>query len=241
MPAGMSTSTAQVISRDSVALRAARSATLFSSTVGRKAVMAASGIVLFGFVFVHMVGNLQIFLGPAALNGYGALLRHAFHGAGLWIARLTLLGAAAAHTWAAASLTIENRAARPVRYRVTAHAASTYASRTMVWSGPILLLFVVYHLLHFTIGSVHPSFAEGDVYHNVVAGFQVAPVSLFYILSMLALGLHMQHGIWSMLQTLGLSHPRWNRLRLAFSTAATAVVVLGNCSIPIAVMTGLIR
>ena len=111
----------------------------------------------------------------------------------------------------------------------------------MVWSGPILALFVVYHLLHFTLGSAHPSFDEKDVYHNVVAGFRVVPVSLFYIVAMLALGLHMYHGIWSMLQTLGLSHPRWNRLRMAFSTGMSLIVVLGNISIPVAVLTGLVK
>jgi len=211
------------------------------SSVGRKAVMAASGLVLFGFVVAHMIGNLQVYLGRDVLNAYGLSLRALGHGAGLWIARLGLLGAVAAHIWSATSLTLQNRAARPVGYRERENLESTYASRTMRWSGVILLLFVVYHLMHFTFGNVHPSFREGDVYHNFIAGFQVPWVSAFYILAMLALGLHLWHGVWSMLQTVGLSHARYNHLRKAFATLITVVVVAGNISFPLAVLTGLIH
>ena len=218
-----------------------RVATLLGSSVGKKLVMAATGVVLFGFVIVHMAGNMQVYLGPEALNHYSVFLRRFLHGGGLWIARFTLLAAVALHVWAATVLTIENRSARPVQYRMRRTVESTYASRTMMWSGPILALFVIYHILHFTTGTVHGSFKDGDVYHNVVAGFRVVPVSIFYIVAMLALGLHLYHGVWSMLQTLGLSHPRWNRLRFGFSTLMTLVVVIGNISIPVAVMTGLVR
>jgi succinate dehydrogenase / fumarate reductase cytochrome b subunit len=211
------------------------------SSVGRKAIMAASGLVLFGFVVAHMIGNLQVYLGRDVLNAYGLSLRALGHGAGLWIARLGLLGAVAAHIWSATSLTLQNRAARPVGYRERENLESTYASRTMRWSGVILLLFVVYHLMHFTFGNVHPSFREGDVYHNFIAGFQVPWVSAFYILAMLALGLHLWHGVWSMLQTVGLSHARYNHLRKAFATLITVVVVAGNISFPLAVLTGLIH
>jgi succinate dehydrogenase / fumarate reductase cytochrome b subunit len=210
-----------------------------ASTIGRKVVMAVTGIVLFGFVVAHMVGNLQVYLGPTKLDEYGAALRRL--GPLLWTMRLGLLAAAIGHVWAATSLTLANRAARPVGYRQTRYQESTYASRTMRWSGVILLLFIVYHLLHFTFGTVHPDFVEGGVNHNFVTGFKVPIVSAFYILAMLCLGMHMYHGVWSMLQTLGLSHPRYNRLRHAFATVVTLIVVIGNISMPVAVLAGLIR
>ena len=203
--------------------------------------MAASGLVLYGFVVAHMLGNLQVFLGPEAINDYGEFLRHFLHGQGLWIARGTLLLAASLHIWAAVVLTLENWSARPVGYREWQAVESTYASRTMVWSGPILAAFIVYHLAHFTLGTVHPEFVPGDVYRNVVVGFQNPFVSAFYVLAMVALGLHMYHGFWSMLQTLGLSHPRWNRVRLAASLVLAGVVVLGNISVPLSVLAGLVH
>jgi succinate dehydrogenase / fumarate reductase cytochrome b subunit len=220
---------------------ARRAVPLLASTIGRKAVMAATGVILVAFVVGHMLGNLQVYLGAAALDAYGALLRELLHGTGLWIVRAVLLVAVGGHIWAAWSLTRSGWKARPVGYRRTEHRESTYASRTMRWSGPILALFVVYHLLHLTIGSAHPSFEEGRVYHNVVAGFSVWPVSAFYILAMLALGLHMYHGLWSLTQTFGLAHPRYDRLRRGAAAAITLVVVAGNISIPVAVLTGLVR
>jgi succinate dehydrogenase / fumarate reductase, cytochrome b subunit len=218
-----------------------RAAPLLDATVGKKAVMAVTGLILFGFVVAHMIGNLQAYLGPESMNAYADWLRELLHGAGLWVARYVLLMAVIFHIWSAVSLTIDNRKARPFGYRKRVWEESTYASRTMVWSGPLLALFVVYHLLHLTTGTVHPRFVEGDVYRNFVTGFRSLPVSAFYILSMLALGLHLHHGIWSMLQTLGLSHPRWNPLRKSFAGGITAVVVLGNISFPIAVLLGIIR
>ena len=218
-----------------------RAVPFFGSTIGRKVVMALSGIVLFGFVIGHMAGNLQIYLGPHALNEYSVTLRELLHGAGLWIARGGLLLAVGLHIWAATALSLAERGARPTGYREVRHRESTYASRTMIWSGLLLLLFIVYHLLHLTLGAVHGSFIEGDVYHNVVAGFAIWPVSLFYIVAMLALGLHLRHGVWSMLQTLGLSHPRWNGLRSAFANLIALVVVVGNISMPVAVLAGLVK
>ncbi|HYJ32960.1 MAG TPA: succinate dehydrogenase cytochrome b subunit [Candidatus Binatia bacterium] len=212
-----------------------------ASTIGKKVVMAVTGFILFGFVVAHMIGNLQAYMGPEAMNAYAVWLRELMHGSALWIARAVLLLSVILHIWSATALTWDNVRARPVGYRRRAYDRSTYASRTMVWSGPILLLFIVYHLLHFTFGTVHPSFVEGDVYHNFVAGFQVVPVSVFYIVAMLALGYHLYHGIWSMLQTLGLSHPRYNFLRHGFAGLMTAIVVVGNISFPLAVLTGVIR
>jgi len=218
-----------------------RAATFLGSSIGKKLVMAATGVVLFGFVVGHMLGNLQVYLGARALNEYGEFLRHVLHGQGLWIARAGLLVAVALHIWAATSLTLANWSARSVGYREWQARESTYASRTMVWSGPILAVFILYHLAHFTTGAAHPDFVEGDVYHNLVVGFTNPYASAFYILAMLALGLHMYHGVWSMLQTLGLSHPRWNPLRRLAALAFTAVVVVGNISIPVAVLTGYVH
>jgi succinate dehydrogenase / fumarate reductase cytochrome b subunit len=203
--------------------------------------MAVTGVVLVGFVVAHMAGNLQLYLGPEALNAYGHALRELLHGTGLWIARAVLLVAVTLHIWAATSLTLQSRAARPVGYRKMSFTESTYASRTMRWSGPILLLFILYHLAHFTTGHAHPQFVEGDVFGNVVVGFQSGPVVFFYLVAMLALGLHLYHGTWSMLQTLGLSHPRYNPWRHALAALVTILVVGGNVTFPLAVYFGLVR
>jgi succinate dehydrogenase / fumarate reductase cytochrome b subunit len=211
------------------------------SSIGRKVIMAVTGAILFGFVLVHMLGNLQVYLGPEALNHYGVFLRELLHGTGIWIARAVLLAAVVLHIWSATSLTLDSRRARPDGYRQQKWKESTYASRTMRWGGVILLLFVIYHLLHFTTGTVHQSFIEGDVYHNFVSGFRVVPVSLFYIFAMLALGLHLRHGVWSMFQTLGVSHPRYIRMAHVGAWIFAAVIVIGNISFPLAVLAGIVR
>jgi succinate dehydrogenase / fumarate reductase cytochrome b subunit len=208
----------------------------FGSSIGKKVVMAVTGIALFGFVVAHMLGNLQVYLGSEALNAYAKGLRDL--GPLLWLARIGLLVAVALHIWSAYSLTRMNRAARPEGYREKEHRESTYASRTMRWSGVFLALFIVYHLMHLTWGNAHPDFIHGDVYHNFVVGFRPVLVTLVYVLAMLALGLHMYHGVWSLMQTLGLSHPRYNHLRHAFAALITAVVVIGNISMPVAVLAG---
>ena len=218
-----------------------RGATFLRSSIGQKVVMAVTGLVLYGFVIGHMLGNLQIYLGPKAINAYGEFLRQFLHGQGLWIARATLLVAVALHVWVAVVLTLSNWSARPRGYRMWEPRESTYASRTMVWSGPIIALFVVYHLAHFTWGTAHPDFVAGDVFHNVVVGFQNPFVSAFYILAMLALGLHMYHGFFSLLNTLGLSHAHKPAVRNATALTLAAIVVAGNISIPVAVMTGLVH
>ena len=215
-------------------------ASFFASTIGKKVVMAVTGIVLVGFVTAHMVGNLQLYFGPQTLNAYGRSLRELGHGGVLWVARAVLLASVGLHIWAATSLTLLCRAARPMGYRRLSFTESTYASRTMKWSGPILLLFILYHLAHFTFGTAHPQFVEGDVSHNVVTRFRVGPVVFFYVVAMLALGLHLHHGVWSMLQTLGLSHPRYNPLRHGLSTLVTLAVVGGNLTFPLAVYFGFV-
>ena len=212
---------------------------LLASTIAKKVVMALTGAVLTGFVLAHMAGNLLLYKGPEALNQYAELLQS--NPLLLWGARAFLLLSVGLHIWAAFALSSLNNAARPVAYRKTWYENSTYASRTMRWGGPLLLLFIVYHLLHFTVGSAHPSFVRGDVYQNVVAGFQNPLVAFFYALSMVALALHLFHGITSMLQTLGLSHPRYNALRFLAGAGYAAVVTAGNLSFPLAVYFGLVR
>lgn len=219
-----------------------RSDAFVASTIGRKVAMAVSGVVLFGFVFVHMIGNLQVFLPDhEAINHYGRFLREMLHGSGIWVARAVLLGSVVVHIGAAWSLTRTSWKARPVPYKVVKPLASTYASRTMRWSGPILLFFIVYHLLHFTVGSVHPHFVDGDVYRNVIVGFSVWPVAVAYIVAMLALGFHLQHGVWSMLQTMGVSHPGWDHARNTAATVFAVVIVLGFISVPLAVLAGVLK
>jgi succinate dehydrogenase / fumarate reductase cytochrome b subunit len=216
-------------------------ASFLRSSIGRKLIMAFTGVILFGFVIGHMVGNLQVFQGPEKLNAYAETLRHL--GPLLWAVRLVLLAAVGLHIWSAYSLTRTNWSARAVSYDRYKPQSSTYASRTMRWGGVLLLLFIVYHLLHFTFGTraVHPQFVAGDVYHNFITGFQNPLVSFFYIVSMLALGLHLYHGAWSILQTAGVSHPGLDRVRYGLAAAIAIVIVLGNISMPVAVMAGWLR
>jgi len=214
--------------------------TFLGSTIGKKVVMASTGIVLFGFVLAHMAGNLQLYLGADALDRYAVFLREFLHGGGLWIARAVLLACVVLHVWAATSLTLADRAARPVGYREWEARESTWASRSMRWSGVVILVFVVYHLLDMTFGVVNPGFEPGHVYRNVVASFRSVPVSLFYIVAMLLLWSHLRHGVWSMLRTLGLSHPRYEELADRLAAVFATVVVAGNISFPLAVLFGVV-
>jgi succinate dehydrogenase / fumarate reductase, cytochrome b subunit len=214
----------------------------FGSTVGKKVVMAATGLVLFGFVIVHMLGNLTVYLGREAMNEYAHFLHSFLHGGGIWVFRLVLLGAAGLHIWAMWELTKINMAARPQGYKVQTWRASTYASRAMRWSGVLVLAFIVFHLLHLTLGvnALHPHFVAGDAWGNVTLGFKVAWISIFYLVANLALGMHLFHGASSMLQTLGLNHARYNALRNGVSTGIALVVVAGNLSFPVSVLAGLV-
>jgi succinate dehydrogenase / fumarate reductase cytochrome b subunit len=219
---------------------------LYRSAVGKKAVMAVTGILLFGFVLIHMLGNLKLYAGPKFLNSYGVFLRHVGEPAVpayalLWAARVVLLAAVVLHIWAAWQLTRMSRAARPRGYAARPKIHTPYASRTMRWGGVIILLFVIYHLLDLTAGAVNPNYIEGDVYHNVVASFSVWYVSLFYILAQVALGFHLYHGLWSLFQSLGWNHPRFNSWRGGFAHAFAWIITLGNISFPLAVLTGLVR
>ena len=218
----------------------------YRAAVGKKAVMAVTGIILFGFILVHMLGNLHLYEGPGHLDEYGRFLRQVGAPAlppngALWLLRLVLLAAVVLHIWAAWQVTRMSQEARPSRYEHKQVRYTTYAARTMRWGGVIILLFIIYHILHLTTGTVHPSFEEGAVYRNVVAGFSVWWVSLFYIVAQIALGLHLYHGVWSLFQSLGWNNPRFNLWRDGFAHAFAWIITLGNISFPIAVLTGLVH
>jgi succinate dehydrogenase / fumarate reductase cytochrome b subunit len=213
----------------------------WQTTVGKKAVMAVTGFILFGFVVGHLLGNLQIFLPPEKINHYSATLKSL--PALLWGARITLLVSVILHIWSSFQLWLLQRAARPINYVKKANLNSTYASRTMLWSGPIIAAFVIFHLLHFTFGTVHPGgpFDQHNVYNNVVTGFQVWPVSLFYIIAMILLCYHLYHGLWSMFQSLGFSHPVYTPWLQLFAKVVAILIAAGNISIPIAVLAGFLK
>lgn len=217
----------------------------YRSAIGKKAIMAVTGLILFGFVLTHMLGNLKLFMGPEAINHYAEWLRAIGepglpHGAALWIARIVLLVAVILHIDAAIRLTQMNRRARPHAYKKREYEAASYSSRTMRWGGIIIALFVIYHLAHLTWGNAHHDFQPGDVYHNMVSGFRVPWVSAIYIIANIALGFHLYHGMWSFFQSLGWNHPRFNSWRRNFATAFAIIITVGNIAMPIAVMANLL-
>jgi succinate dehydrogenase / fumarate reductase, cytochrome b subunit len=223
--------------------------TLWNTTVGKKIAMAVTGVILVGFVIAHMLGNLKIFLGAEAIDTYAVFLRTMGepmvpYEVLLWAARIILLVSALIHIVAAVQLTLQNWAARPTGYETKRSVATTYAARTMRWGGVIVALFIVYHLLHFTVGVV--GFSPGQyhhlkVYDNVVAGFSVWYVSLFYILAMAALCLHLDHGVWSMFQTLGCNTARISPVLKVLSRVVAVAVFAGFISVPVAVLAGWLR
>ena len=206
--------------------RLTQAAQFYTAPIGKKVVMAITGAILFGFVLGHMAGNLQVFLGREAFDHYAVMLRTIPEL--LWGVRIVLLVSVILHIVAA------------VGYKKRKAVESSYASRTMMWSGPIVAAFLVYHLLHFTFGAVHPSFEEGHVYDNVIAGFRVIPVSIAYIVAMVLLGMHLNHGVWSMFQSLGVSNPRYSAGLRRFANIFSILVTLGFISVPLAVMTGIV-
>jgi len=228
---------------------------LLRTAVGKKAVMAATGIVLVGFVLAHMVGNLKLYQGRYAdgphagewkIDVYGEGLRDLGapvlgHGQALWIARLVLLACVGLHLWSAWAVTRQSRAARPVRYARSVSVQSTYAARTMRWGGVIVALFVAYHLADLTLGWTNPQFVAGRVHDNLVASFRRLPVAGLYVVANLALGLHLFHGVWSLFQTLGWNNPKFNARRRTLAAALALLVTAGNVSFPIAVLSGVVR
>jgi succinate dehydrogenase / fumarate reductase cytochrome b subunit len=219
------------------------------TVIGKKVVMAVTGVVLVGFVIAHMLGNLKIFAGPDEINAYSRFLREVgtpelSYGQLLWFVRIVLLVCVTLHIMAAIQLTRMSRAARPIRYTVKRDIETTFAARMMRWGGVLLAAFIVFHLLHLTggvVGFAPGRFQDLAVYQNVVAAFVVWPVALFYIVAMLALYLHLSHGIWSLLQTLGWSTARNAATLKLLSHAIAILVFLGFTSVPVAVMAGWLR
>jgi succinate dehydrogenase / fumarate reductase cytochrome b subunit len=217
----------------------------YEAPIGKKVIMAITGVILFGYVVAHLLGNLQIYGDPQQINKYAAFLHNPANAGLLWIARTALLVAVIMHIVASVQLWKLKSDARPVAYVKKDDAAATYASRTMMWSGPIVAAFVIFHVLHLTVGAVLPLQEIGpnepNVRANVIAGFMNPAVSAFYILAMILLCMHLYHGLWSMFQSLGFSHPRYTP-RLKKGAAIFAILIaIGNCSIPIAVMAGLVK
>ncbi len=220
---------------------------LYSTALGKKYAMAISGIVGLGYVVAHMVGNLKMYLGAEDINHYGEFLREGLlvpilpETYMLWIMRFALIGALAVHLHAAWSLTVINRNARPVGYQAPRdYVVADFAARTMRWTGIIVLLFIGFHLADLTWGTTNPDYIRGDVYHNVIASFERVPVAIFYIVAQLALGFHLFHGVWSLFQSLGINNRRFNHYRRGLAIGLTLVVVAGNISFPVAVLTGVI-
>ena len=219
-------------------LGVAPSLRFWNTTIGRKAVMASTGAILAGFVVAHLLGNLQIFIGPDRFNAYARALKSIPEL--LWFVRIVLLVSVVLHIWSSLQLAVVKSEARPIGYYNRKTPASSYASRTMYMSGPIVAAFVIYHLMQFTFGIGGTPFMESDPYDNVINGFRVPAVSLFYIIAMGLLCLHLRHGLASIVQSLGLEHPRYGPHLKAISTIVATLIFFGFVSIPVAVMAGVI-
>lgn len=230
---------------------------LYSTAVGKKYAMAISGIAMMGFIFFHMVGNLKMYAGAADLDHYAHFLQTLLYplapkGWVLWILRAGLVSMLFLHLHAAWSLTVLNRKARPVKYQSSRdYQIANFASRTMRWSGIVILVFLVWHLLDLTFGVVNAETGKmvtypGDtepvkaVYASIIASFERTPVALFYVVANILLGIHLFHGAWSIFQSFGWNNPRFNKWRRSFATGFAAIVVVGNVSFPVAVMAGII-
>ena len=219
---------------------------LYRSALGKKYVMAITGLIFMGYVLAHMLGNLKLYQGAEEFNTYADFLRRLLYpimpeSATLNLMRVVLVIALVLHVVAAAQLTAMNRKARPERYQSKRDfVAADFAARTMRWTGVIVLLFVVYHLADFTWGWVNPAPEGASIYEKVVASFQVPAIAAFYLVANLALGVHLYHGVWSLFQSMGWVNRRFNHWRRMLAVGFTVVVIGGNLSFPIAVLTGII-
>lgn len=215
--------------------------TFYGSMVGKKVVMGVTGLIWIGFVIVHSLGNLLVFRGSAAINSYSHFLKST--GELLWTLRVVLLLAVVLHVIAAIQLTRQSRAARPIAYTKREAQVATISSRTMRWGGALLLVFIVVHILHFTTGNIRPAgvFSSEDVYANVVTSFRIWWVALFYVVAMIALGLHLFHGAWSSVRSIGVSPPSPQPLHRRLSLAIAVFVWAAFTAIPVAVFLGMVR
>ena len=217
----------------------------YEAPIRKKVVMAVTGVILFGYVVGHLIGNLQIYsANHDQINHYAAFLHNPANLIPLWVIRAFLLGAVVLHVTASIQLWLLKRAARPIAYVKKDDVPASYAARTMLWSGPIVGAFIVFHILHLTVGAVLPISEiapnEPNVRANVINGFLNPYVSGFYILAMILLCLHLYHGLWSMFQSVGFSHPRYTPMIQKGAAIVAILIAIGNCSIPIAVMAGIL-
>src|SRR5689334_15662698 len=217
-----------------------RAIRFYRSSVGKKVVMAVTGVIGIGFLIVHVLGNLLVFRGADAINSYS----HFLHSTGelLWLARIVLIVSVVLHVIAAYQLTMQNRAARPIGYAMREPQVSTFAARTMRWGGALLLIFIVRHILQFTPGNSRPpgTFIEGDVYANVTASFHIWWVVLFYVIGMIALGAHIYRGGWSACRTVGVAQPAENPLKRRVALVLALFLWLGFTAVPVAIFLGII-
>jgi succinate dehydrogenase / fumarate reductase cytochrome b subunit len=214
---------------------------LWASSVGKKALMALSGILLFLFVLGHLLGNLQLFMGRDStgaylIDKYGQFLQG--NVPLLWGTRIVVGLSLLVHSVAGVQLHVAKFAARPVPYHQKESVNSTFASRSMIWTGVLILFFFVYHLLHLTAGTVHPDFREGQVFHNVTAGLARGGAALAYVVAMVGLGFHLRHGLYSLFQSLGAGNPALTRRAYLAAAWVGTLIALGNLSFPLAVLAG---
>jgi succinate dehydrogenase cytochrome b subunit len=210
------------------------------STLGKKVVMGVTGLIMIIWLVLHMAGNLQAFAGADKLNGYAAILHGPAHEL-LLLSRVVLLASLILHVIAALQLSVMSRQARPVQYARKAPQAATVASLTLLWGGVLILVFLIYHLSHFTWGTAHPDFIEGNVYHNLIVGFHDPLVVIFYLIALIAVGLHVYHGAWASLRSLGVARPSANTRHRPIALAIALIVWLGMSVIPVAVWFGWLK
>jgi succinate dehydrogenase / fumarate reductase cytochrome b subunit len=212
---------------------------LYRATIGKKVVMAVTGVIMALFLVGHMAGNLQIFAGATRLNDYSKLL-HA-EPALLWVVRLVLIASVVLHATAAIQLYSLKSAARPIAYAKYERRASSLPSRFMIWTGYALALFIVFHILHFTTGTLHPDFIEGDVFHNVTSAFTNPVIAVVYVVAMIFLSMHLYHGLWSFTQSLGVENPRYAAPSKAAAKVVAIVLAAGFIAVPVGVLAALAK
>ena len=218
---------------------------MYGSSIGKKVVMAVTGLMLFGFMAAHTAGNLKMFFGPDKIDEYAHFLRDVGHevfgySGLLWGFRVGLFVAFVLHVVSAAQLTRMSRAARPIAYQKHEAIETTYAARTMRWGGVILFLFIIFHLLDSTFGTFNPNYEHLAVYQNSLASFSVWWITSIYVVAMILLGFHLYHGVWSMLQTLGINHPKYNHWRRSLAALSAFAIAVPNIVIPLAVLFGIL-
>jgi succinate dehydrogenase / fumarate reductase cytochrome b subunit len=219
--------------------------TFWDSTIGKKVVMALTGLMFIAFLLVHMAGNLKVFFGPDDFNHYASWLRTigepVLHSSWyLWIQRTALIVGLVLHITAAVQLSKRDKRARPVRYVHSQRPRATFATRTMRWGGVILALFIVWHILDLTLGVTNQDYRVDQPYHNITADFQVWWVNVIYIVALLMLGLHINHGFWSAAQTLGITSPARDKMLKTVGSILAVVITGGFIMVPVGVMTGLV-